>query len=191
MSSKESPSPQSPSVNAPAAGTPTNSTPVPPVSAPPAQTTTSQTAGNNANQGLPLHKPNDVWLPSFNALVGDWKGNPVDDIKRLFVKQVILDDQTTLDVETIKVPGFIGISDSLTVKDPAEKTVSGHADVAKFLERDGLYICTYQWNKDRYGVPFDTRKPLDQELFTEGFIKTKGTMLGRSSPPNDLTQRAI
>jgi len=127
---------------------------------------------------LPLRSPDQIDLPKFNALVGDWKGKPVDDIRKLFVKQVILDDQTTLHVETLKVPGFIGISDPLKVTDASGRDVSGYEDTAKFLERDGLLICTFQWNKERYGEPFDTRRAMNQELFVEGFIKNEGHHAG-------------
>jgi hypothetical protein len=133
-------------------------------------------------QPLPLRSPDTIDLQKFNALVGDWAGNPVEDIQKLFFKTVILDDQTTVNVETIKSPGFIGISDDLQLTDAAGKTVSGHEDIVKFLDRDGLLISTYQWNKDRYGEPFDTRRPLNGELFIEGFIKNEGHHAGAVVP---------
>jgi hypothetical protein len=159
-----------------------------PIATPSSSSNPSPQASETNAHGLPLHPPGDISLPDFNDLVGDWEGNPVDDINRLFIKQVILDDQTTLNVETIKVPGFIGISDALTVTDPNEKQVSGHADIAKFLERDRLYICTFQWHKERYGIPFDTRRPLDAELFTEGFIKNEGHHSGAIVPARRFDQ---
>lgn len=131
---------------------------------------------------VPLRSPADIDLPKFNALVGDWAGKPVEDMKRLFVKQVVLDGATTLDVETVKVPGYIGISDALQVTNPQGKKVSGHEDIAKFLDRDGLYICTYQWHKERYGVPLDTRQALAPDLFTEAFIKNEGHHSGAIVP---------
>lgn len=123
---------------------------------------------------VPLRSPQDINLERFNRLVGDWKGKPVDDMKRLFIKQVILDDETTLDVETIKVPGFIGISDAFIVENPQGERVSGHQDVVDFLERDGLLICTYQWHKERYGIAVDTRRSLDPETLIETLIKNEG-----------------
>jgi hypothetical protein len=151
--------------------TPTNQTPP----AAPSQPTPAQ-------QTVPLRSPSAIDLQRFNSLTGDFSGQPVEDIKRLFVKKVILDDQTKIDVETIKVPGFIGIADDLEVKDPQNRTVSGHEDTAKFLKRDGLLICTYQWHKERYGTPMDLRQPLAPDLFTEAFIKNEGHHSGAVVP---------
>lgn len=131
---------------------------------------------------MPLRSPAEIDLKRFNELVGDWRGKPVEDLKRLFVKQVILDDQTTIDVETVKVPGFIGIADGLQVTNFQGKTVSGHEDIATFLDRDGLYICTYLWHKERYGTPIDTRRPLDKQLFLEAFMKNEGHHSGAVVP---------
>lgn len=144
-----------------------------------------------AAPGLPLRPPSALDLTRFNALTGDtlpddngdpYKPKPVKDMKRLFVKQVILDDDTTINVATVRVPGFIGVSNSQQVTDPDGKSVSGHADVVKFLERDNLLICTYQWHKDRYGKPIDTRKPLSEEIFKEAFIKNEGHHTGAIVP---------
>ena len=118
---------------------------------------------------MPLREPKAIDISRFNGLVGDWQGQPVTDLKRLFTKQVVLDDTTSIDVETIVVPGYIGITDAVSVTDPAGNTVSGHSDIAKFLARDGLLIATYQWHKERYGVPIDTRQPLTPELISRSF----------------------
>lgn len=153
-----------------------------------------------AAQSLPLRSPEDIDLASFNALIGpdgyDYstdppklKGKPVKDIKRLFYKQVILDDETILNVETIKVPGFIGISNDLQVTDLQGNTVSGHEDIVKFLERDGLLICSYQYNKDHYGKVIDLRwpwSPSDSELFMETFMKNEGHHAGAIVPARRL-----
>jgi hypothetical protein len=135
---------------------------------------------------VPLREPKAIDISRFNALTGDWKGKPVEDLKRLFTKQVILDDTTTIDVPTIAVPGYIGIADSVSVTDPAGNTVSGHADIAKFLARDGLLICTYQWHKERYGIPIDTRQPMSKELFQEAFMKNEGHHAGAIAPAQRL-----
>jgi len=142
----------------------------------------SEAAAPFAPVSVPLRSADEIDLQKFNQLVGDWAGKPVDDLKRLFIKQVILDDETTVDSETIKVPGFIGITDDLQVQNANGQTVSGHEDIAKFLERDGLYVCTYQWHKERYGVPLDLRQPLEQDIFTEAFIKNEGHHSGAVVP---------
>ncbi len=140
-----------------------------------------------ATPSVPLRSAEEIDLASFNALKGpdDKQGKPVKDMRRLFYKQVILDDETIFNVETIKVPGFIGISNDLEVTDPHGKTVLGHEDVAKFLERDGLLICTYQYNKDQYGTPIDLRWPWtpdDSWLFMETFMKNEGHHAGAIVP---------
>ncbi|MBD2067831.1 hypothetical protein H6F93_09905 [Leptolyngbya sp. FACHB-671] len=142
----------------------------------------SEVAAPHTTASVPLRSAAEIDLQKFNQLVGDWAGKPVDDLKRLFTKQVILDDQTTVNSETIKVPGFIGITDDLQVQNANGQTVSGHEDIAKFLDRDGLYICTYQWHKERYGVPLDLRQPLAQDIFTEAFIKNEGHHSGAVVP---------
>lgn len=121
-----------------------------------------------------LRSPDEISLERFNRVVGDWRGKPIDNMRRLFVKQVILDDETVLDVETIKVPGFIGISDHLIVENPQGKRVSGHQDVVDLLNQDQLLVCTYQWHKERYGIPIDLRHTLEPEILVEAFIKNEG-----------------
>jgi hypothetical protein len=153
----------------------------------PAQNSPPPTPAAEAPQ-LPLRSPDDIDLKGFNQLVGDRPGKPVEDMKRFFVKQVILDDQTTVDVTPIKVPGFIGISDSQTVTDPRGNSVSGHEDIAKFLARDGLYICTYQWNKEDYGIPVDTRQALDEDTLVEVFMKNEGHHSGAVVPAQRFDQ---
>ncbi|NET32170.1 MAG: peptidoglycan-binding protein [Cyanothece sp. SIO1E1] len=137
-------------------------------------------------QDMPLWPPERIDVHRFNDLLGDWLGSPVEDMKRLFIKQVVLDDDTTIDVETIKIPGFIGISDQELLEDPQGKQVSGYEDVAKFLARDGLLVCTYQWNKERYGLPIDTRKRLEEDIFKEAFIKNEAHHAGVLIPAQRL-----
>ncbi|NJM70877.1 MAG: hypothetical protein HC862_11965 [Scytonema sp. RU_4_4] len=136
---------------------------------------------------LPLRSAEDVDLATFNKLRSpdDKQGKPVKDMRRLFHKQVIIDNETTLDVETIKVPGFIGIADEQKIKDSNGNTVSGHEDIVQFLDRYGLLICTYQYNKDRYGQAIDLRNPpKDYELsdLVEIFIKNEGHHSGAIVP---------
>ncbi|MGB6298510.1 MAG: hypothetical protein WBF90_20325 [Rivularia sp. (in: cyanobacteria)] len=134
----------------------------------------------NANNALPLHLAKDVDLGVFNSIQGpDHKeGKPVEDMKRLFNKQVIVDDETLLDIETIKVPGFIGIADEEIVINPQGETVSGHQDIVQFLEEYGLLVCTFQYNKDRYGKEIDLRRsPQSYSEISdlmEIFIKNEG-----------------
>ncbi|MEO1184617.1 MAG: hypothetical protein AAFX46_07865, partial [Cyanobacteria bacterium J06636_27] len=99
-----------------------------------------------SNTGLPLHPAEEIDLEIFNSIQGpDYKdGKPVKDLKRLFNKQVIVDDETILNIETIKTPGFIGIADEEIINNSEGKTISGHEDIVQFLERYGLF-CT-----DRY-----------------------------------------
>ncbi|MEM9928056.1 MAG: hypothetical protein AAF915_30770 [Cyanobacteria bacterium P01_D01_bin.50] len=129
---------------------------------------------------LPLHPPEDVNLEVFNSIQGpDYKqGKPVEDMKRLFHKQVIVDDQTLLDIETIKVPGFIGIADEEIITNSEGKSVSGHEDIVQFLDQYGLVVCTYQYNKDRYGIEIDlSRSPQSSyeiDDLMEIFIKNEG-----------------
>lgn len=128
------------------------------------------------SSGLPLHPSQDVDLEVFNSIQGpDYaQGKPVEDMKRLFNKEVIVDDEVSLDIETIKVPGFIGIADEETITNPEGKSVSGHKDIVQFLERYGLLVCTYQYNKDRYGEAIDLRESPDNYKLMEIFIKNEG-----------------
>ncbi len=142
-----------------------------------------------AADSLPLRSPEDVDLSVFNSPIykgPDDKGSvPVRDIKRLFQKRIVVDDQTLLSVETIKVPGFIGISDEEQVIDPQQNTVSGYEDIIKFLDRYGLLICTYQYHKDRYGQVIDLSSPPRQEEqgdLMEIFIKNEGHHSGAIVP---------
>ena len=142
----------------------------------------------NIDRDLPLRSPEDIDLTAFNALRGpDYDGGkPVEDASRLFNKQLIIDDQTTLDIQTIRVPGFIGIADALQVTDPNGNAISGHADIVKFLEKYGPLICTYQYNKDRYGLPVDLRNPPQDSKETyklkEILIKNEGHHSGAIVP---------
>ena len=132
------------------------------------------------NSGLPLHPAEDIDLEVFNSIQGpDYKeGKPVEDMKRLFHKQVIVEDDVLLDIETINVPGFIGIADEEIVTNPQEQQVSGHEDIANFLGRYGLLVCTYQYNKDRYGKEIDLRRSPQSHSevndLMEIFIKNEG-----------------
>ena len=146
-------------------------------------------ANNNlrTTRDLPLHPPEDIDLEIFNSIQGpDYKqGKPVEDMKRLFNKKVIVDDETSLDIETIKVPGFIGIADEEIITD-REKTVSGHEDIVQFLEQYGLLVCTYQYNKDRYGKEIDLRRSPQSHSeindLMEIFIKNEGHHSGAIVP---------
>ncbi len=132
------------------------------------------------NTVLPLYSPEDVDLEVFNSIQDpDYKqGKPVKDMKRLFNKQVIVDDETLLDIQTIKVPGFIGIADEEIVTNSQGKSVSGHEDIVQFLEEYGLLVCTYQYNKDRYGKVIDLRwspqSNYEINELMEVFIKNEG-----------------
>jgi hypothetical protein len=136
---------------------------------------------------IPLWPAEYVDRDRFNTLLGDahvlnWVGHPVEDIGNLFHKPVILDDDTVIDVETLKVPGFISISDTITVTGPSGNPVPAHEHIAQVLERDGLLICTFQWHKERYGVPLDTRQPLPADLFQEAFVKNEAHHAGAIVP---------
>ncbi len=140
------------------------------------------------NSSLPLHPAKDVDLDVFNSIQGpDYKqGKPVEDMKRLFNKQVIVDDETLLDIETIKVPGFIGIADEEIVTNSQGETVSGHKDIVQFLEEYALLVCTFQYNKDRYGKEIDLRRSpqsySEVNDLMEIFIKNEGHHSGAIVP---------
>jgi hypothetical protein len=150
-------------------------------------TTLASAPSWNAGRSLSLSPPEHIDLERFNVLLGDahvlnWLGKPLEDIRRLFIKQVVLDDDTTIEVETVKVPGFIPISDGITVTGPSGEAVPAHTAAAEILERDGLLICTFQWHKERYGVPLDTRQAMEQELFQEAFVKNEAHHAGAIVP---------
>lgn len=141
---------------------------------------------------IALYPPEFIDIERFNALLGDaavlnWVGKPLTDIRQLFVKQVILDNETTITPETLKVPGFVGIADPETVNDAEGTTVSAHADVARLLERDGLLIVTFQWDKERYGTPFDTQQPMSKDLLQEAFAKNEAHHAGAIVPATRLS----
>ncbi len=163
-----------------------------------------------AASNVPLRAPEEIDLAKFNTLQGpDYKywnqvgkpGKPVEDIKQLFHKQIILDDETSINIETITVPGFIGISNYPQVKDPEGNTVSGDEDIVQFLNRDGLLICTYQYNKENYGNPIDIREPWIKDSddssennedklnwHMETFIKNDGHHAGAIIPAKRLNK---
>ena len=136
---------------------------------------------------IPLWSPEYIDLERFNTLLGDahelaWVGQPVEDIRKLFHKPVILDDETIIEVATLKVPGFVAISDATTVISPSGEAVAAHDHIAQVLERDGILICTFQWHKERYGVPLDTRQPVPEELLQEAFVKNEAHHAGAIVP---------
>jgi hypothetical protein len=136
---------------------------------------------------VPLRAPEAIDLEAFNLLVSSdyLKGQPIKDVRRLFYKEIILDDENIITSETIKTPGFIGIADDLEVLDPQQKTVSGHEDIVQYLDRDGLLICSYQYNKDRYGKAIDLRWPPTKAEFAdlmEVVIKNEGHHAGAIVP---------
>ena len=150
-------------------------------------TTLASAPSWSADRQFHLTPPEQVDLERFNALLGDahvlkWVGRPLKDIRRLFIKQVILDDDTTIDVETLKVPGFIPISDAIQVTGPNGHLVPAHTHAAEILERDGLLICTFQWHKERYGVSLDTRQAMEKDLFQEAFVKNEAHHAGAIVP---------
>ena len=124
---------------------------------------------------MPLFPPESIDLQGFNTLHGSWQGGNVEDIKRLFVREITLDDETVLEVETIKVPGFIGISDDLELANTQGESVLGHADIAKFLARDGFLICTFQWHKKCTASPSACRN------------QRRCTCLRTPKPPSSIT----
>jgi hypothetical protein len=140
------------------------------------------------DSAMPLYSPQQVNLAVFNSLKSPryQAGRPVEDMSKFFHKQIIVDDETILDVETIKVPGFIGIADELAFADAQGNCFFGHEDIAQFLERDGLLIMTYQYNKDRYGIPVDLRLPPrnkhEQFDWMEIIIKNEGFHSGAIVP---------
>lgn len=114
---------------------------------------------------LPLYSPEQVDLRIFNAIkspdYGTFNGKPVKEMKRLFYKQIIVDDETIMSSETIKVPGYIGIADQDDLIDPDGNAVSGHGDIVKYLNEYGILPCTYVYHKDAYGRVVDLRWILD------------------------------
>ncbi|MBE9217114.1 hypothetical protein IQ247_31450 [Plectonema cf. radiosum LEGE 06105] len=147
-------------------------------------------ANNNfdVSLSLPLHPPEDIDLEIFNSIQSpDYKqGKPIEDMKRLFHKQVIVDDQTTLDINTIEVPGFIGIADEEIITNSQGNKISGHEDIVQFLDQYGLLVCTYQYNKDRYGKEIDLRQSPQSASqvndLMEIFIKNEGHHSGTIVP---------
>ncbi|NJL65189.1 MAG: hypothetical protein HC903_29630 [Methylacidiphilales bacterium] len=140
------------------------------------------------NNNLPLRSPDDIDLKTFNAIKSfDYRdGKPIKDMRRLFHKQIILDDETILNVETIKIPGYIGIANLEYLADPDNKEVSGHDDIAKFLDEYGLLVCTYVYHKDVYGKIIDLRWSLlgesEQYELMETIIKGGGHHAGAIVP---------
>lgn len=134
---------------------------------------------------IALRSPEEIDLSVLNALARDpyflntadsvSMHQPLEDVRQLFVKQIILEDGTKVEVETVKVPGFIGIADEPHVTDPKGNFVSGYADIAQLLHQDGILICVYQWHRDLYGIPVDLRSSLSNNPNLE--FQTKETIL--------------
>ncbi|GJD20402.1 hypothetical protein RIVM261_053580 [Rivularia sp. IAM M-261] len=136
---------------------------------------------------MPLYLADNVDLNVFNAIKSpdNRNGKPIKDMQRFFYKQIVVDDETIISTEPFKVPGYIGIANSDIVIDPDNKQVSGHDDVVKFLDEYGLLICTFIYNKDRYGQLLDLRWALgesEQEDLIEMIIKGGGHHAGAIVP---------
>ncbi|ACK72738.1 hypothetical protein PCC7424_4373 [Gloeothece citriformis PCC 7424] len=147
-----------------------------------------------------LHDISDIHLEMFNFLENaekDIQGTRIWDLSKLFFKQVIFDKVNTLissiDVETLTVPGFIGIADTTEkILDPENNRVNGYEDVRKLLNTEGLLICTYQYNKDRYGAPINLVEITEKQTqdwslgelndFRNFFINNEGHHTGTMVP---------
>jgi hypothetical protein len=101
----------------------------------------------------PIYPPEAIDLEKFNSFL--YNPSPIEDIRNLFSRQVVVDKETTVSVKTISVPGFIGVSDELNIQDPKNNRVSGYADIAALLKAEDLLICTYQGNLQAYGTPIN------------------------------------
>jgi hypothetical protein len=151
---------------------------------PPAQTFPSLGSGLQGSglQGGPIYPAEAVDVQQLNNII--YPRNPLEDVRTLFSKQVIFDKNTTIQVDTITVPGYIGISDEFWVEDPKGNRVSGCADVAAILKTEDLLICTYQENPDTYGIPIDLSAKNDQSEEISGLVNRdisgsfKGTLDG-------------
>jgi hypothetical protein len=106
------------------------------------------------SQAGPIYPPEAVDIEKFNSAFYD-QSSLLKDIRNLFSKQIVVDKDTTITVNTISVPGFIGVSDEPKVQDPKGNLVSGYADMAALLKTEELLISTYQGNPNAYGKPID------------------------------------
>ncbi len=139
---------QDPTISAPGSTTAkTAHTPAQPI---PTQTIPSHLG---ASQTGPIYPPEAVDIEKLNSVL--YSAKPLEDVRKLFSKQVVIDKDTSVQVETITVPGYIGVSDELFVEDPKGNRVSGYADMAAILKTEELLICTYQGNPQAYGTPID------------------------------------
>lgn len=148
---------------------------------PPNQTIPSLSQGSSS-QGGPIYSAEAVDVQRLNNLI--YPKNPLEDVRTLFSKQVVVDKNTTVQVDTITVSGYIGISNEFEVDDPKGNRVSGCADVAAILKAEDLLICTYQENPNTYGVPIDLRAESDRFEEISGLVNRdisgsfKGTIDG-------------
>ncbi|NEP15219.1 MAG: hypothetical protein F6K14_34635 [Symploca sp. SIO2C1] len=150
-----------------------------------------------------LYSPEDLDLEILNSLARDSyfiqqahsaipENKPVNNASALFNKQVILDDETILDIETLNVPGFIGITDELEIKDSESNCTPGYQDISQLLEKYGILICVYQWNRELYGIPIDIRSshPTDvvsNFLVEQTIIKNDGNHSFGIVPAQELS----
>ncbi|MEM9213041.1 MAG: peptidoglycan-binding protein [Cyanobacteria bacterium P01_F01_bin.150] len=153
--------------------------------------TLASASSYNSDNPPGLYDPAQIDTERFNTLLGDahilgWVGKPIADINDLFVKHVVLSDSVAEAIATFQTPGFIGIHDLDLVTAPSGQLVSGHNHLAQILERDGLLLCTFQWDKERYGEIYDTRRPIAEEQFKEGFIKGEAHHVGALVPAQRL-----
>lgn len=182
--------PTAPNVTQTPVGSPAPGSPVPgsPVSSgsgktfrPPNQTLPSLSQGGGS-QGGPIYSAEAVDVQRLNNLI--YPRNPLEDVRTLFSKQVVVEKNTTVQVNTIAVPGYIGISNDFWVEDPKGNRVSGCADVTAILKTEDLLICTYQENPNTYGIPIDLSAENDQFEEISGLVNQdisgsfKGTLDG-------------
>ncbi len=136
----------------------------------------------------PIYPAEAVDVARLNSFINST--NPLEDIRKLFSKQVVIDKDTSMQVDTITVPGYIGVSDELFVEDPKGNRVSGCADIAAILKTEDLLICTYQGHPQAYGSPIDLSADQDQSKEISGLVNRdiagsfKGELDGLISNPS-------
>jgi hypothetical protein len=116
----------------------------------------------------PIYPPEAVDIEKLNSFI--YSAKPLEDVRKLFSKQVVIDKDTTVQVDTITVPGYIGVSDELFVEDPKGNRVPGYADIAAILKAEDLLICTYQGNPQAYGTPIDLSRDNNQFEEISGLV---------------------
>ena len=131
-----------------------------------------------APQQGPIYPAEAVDLDKLNSILSST--HPLEDIRDLFAKQIKVDVEATVRVDTITVPGFIGVSDDFFVQDPRGNSVSGYADVANILAKEDLLICTYQGNASAHGTPIDLSYDANQPNDVSGTVnrRVEGTFEG-------------